>query len=412
MSGRGASRLAWSLAGLSLFMFAVNVALFVGSEWGEAGFWSTAGELLGFLPLLAFPVVGGLVAARRPGNSIGWICLTAGLFWMLIGLGEGYGVAFGSGPSLIVLDALTQWIWVPPVGLLGVYMILLFPDGKLPSRRWRPFAWFAGALMAVICVGFVFVPGPLEGHPGEINPLGVEGLAWVRDVAIYVILLLPVCILISALSLVVRYRHSRREVRQQIKWLALAAGFVGAIYFGGLLGQVLFVPESLEVGGREPLWAQILNHLILLAYAGVPVAVGIAVLKYRLYDIEIIVNRALVYGPLTVTLALVYVGGVVSLQGLLRALTGQGSQLAVVASTLVIAALFNPLRRWVQNFVDRRFYRGKYDAAKTLEVFSARLRDETDLDALGGDLVGVVEETMRPVHARLWLRPGVRGEER
>jgi hypothetical protein len=152
---------------------------------------------------------------------------------MQIVLGEQYGAyelaTTGTVTSSVTLDALTYWTWVPPVGLLGIYMILLFPDGRLPSRRWRPFAWFAGAVMAVICVGFIFIPGKLEGHPGVRNPFGLEWLAWMADVAVFIVLMLPLCILASALSLVLRYRRSRGEVREQIKWLAFAASFVGLV---------------------------------------------------------------------------------------------------------------------------------------------------------------------------------------
>ncbi len=151
-------------------------------------------------------------------------------------------------------------------------------------------------------------------------------------------------------------------------------------------------------------------NAVLMSYAGVPIAVGFAVLRYRLYDIDVLINRTLVYGSLTVLLASAYVGGVVGLQAVLRGLSGQESTLAIVASTLAIAALFNPLRRWVQAFVDRRFYRKKYDARKTLEAFSSRLRDETDLHTLSSDLVGVVRETMQPAHVSLWVRPGPHDE--
>jgi hypothetical protein len=411
MRRRAAAWLAWSLAGLCVAMFVASTALasatLLTADEPPSGL---AGELVLFLPLLSFPIVGGLVSSRRPENPIGWICLAAGLFWMLIAVQEAYDVywlaAYGRLWTPVALDATLQWMWVPPVGLLGIYMILLFPDGRLPSRRWRPFAWFAGTLMALISVGFAFVPGPLVDRRGARNPLGVEQLAWVEDVAVFVILLLPLCILVSASSLVFRYRRSRGEVRQQIKWLAFAASVVGVLYFGSLLAQIFLAPESLESeGAPEPLWASIMNNLILLAYAGVPIAVGIAILKHRLYDIEIIVNRTLVYGALTASLAVVYLGSVASLQMLFRALTGGGSQLAVVASTLAIAALFNPLRRRIQAFIDRRFYRQKYDARKTLEAFAAKLREETDLDALNAELVGVARETMQPVHVSLWLHP-------
>ena len=417
MSARATTWLAWSLAGLSFAMFAAGVVfVFLILLMGEALTSRLVSDMVIFVTFLTFPIVGALVASKRPGNAVGWICLVAGLFWMLIALGEAqeaYELAVtGTVRSSVTLDALLFWDWAIPVGLLGIYMILLFPDGRLPSRRWRPFAWFAGAVMAVICIGFIFIPGPLEGHPGVRNPFGLEALAWLAHVAVFIVLLLPVCILISALSLVFRYRRAGTVVRKQIKWLALAAGFVGVNYFGGLLAQILLVPEALESGNTPvPLWVDLVNNMLLISYAAIPVAVGIAILRYRLYDIEIIINRALVYGPLSVTLVLLYLGGVVSLQYAFRTLTGSESQLAIVASTLLIAALSVPLRRRVQSSVDRRFYRQKYDARKTLEVFAAKLRDETDLETLGGDLESVARETVQPEHVALWLKPPERGDE-
>jgi hypothetical protein len=327
---------------------------------------------------------------------------------MLIVLGEGsdaYEIATtGTVTSSVTLDALLFWSWVPPVGLLGIYMILLFPDGKLPSRRWRPFAWFAGAVMALICVGFIFVPGPLEGHPGVRNPFGLEWLAWLADVAVFIVLMLPLCILASAFSLILRYRRSSGVVREQIKWLAFAVSLVGLVYFGTLAGELIFARESIVGDAAPPLWIEISRSMLLLSYAGIPVAVGFAILKHRLYDIDVIINRTLVYGALTLSLVMVYIGCVVSLQYVFRALTGGNSQLVIVASTLAIAALFNPLRRRIQSFIDWRFYRRKYDAVKTLEEFGAKLRDETDLESLNAEMLSVVRETMRPEHASLWLR--------
>jgi len=388
-------------------MFAAGVAFAVLSSFvGGAGL---SGDFLIFVPFLAFPVVGALIASKRPENPIGWICLVVGLFWMLNVLGEGLDAYWratdpGWARSTVTLDALTFWSWVPPVGLLGIYMILLFPDGKLPSRRWRPFAWFAGAVMALISVGFIFVPGPLEGHEGIQNPFGLEWLAWLADVAVFIVLLLPLCILASACSLVLRYRRSRGEVREQIKWLAFAASLVGLVYFVGLVSQIVFAPDSLAGDAESALWVDILDSMLLMSFAGVPVAVGFAILRHRLYGIDVIINRTLVYVALTVTLVMVYVGSVVGLQSVFRALNGGSSQLVIVASTLGIAALFNPLRRRTQSFIDRRFYRRKYNARKTLEAFSTRLRKETDLDGLGGELLAVVGTTVAPVHTSLWLR--------
>jgi hypothetical protein len=310
----------------------------------------------------------------------------------------------------VIFDALTQWTWVPPVGLLGIYMILLFPDGRLPSRRWRPFAWFAGAIMVLASVAVTISPGPLPDHPGVSNPLGLEVHSMVAQALLGGPVLLPICILVSAFSLVWRYRHSGGEVRLQIKWVAFAASLVGITYAVTLVSGLFLTPETSTNGQGASLWLALLQNAVLMSYAGVPIAVGFAVLRYRLYEIDILINRTLVYGSLTVLLASAYVGGVVGLQAILRGLSGQESTLAVVASTLAIAALFNPLRRRVQAFVDRRFYRKKYDARKTLEAFSGRLRDETDLNTLSGDLVTVVRETMQPAHVSLWVRQGPQDE--
>ena len=414
MSARVSAWLACSLAALSAAMLVASVALYVlaqSAEQGPVGV-NVLDDLLIFVPFLAFPVVGALIASRRPENPVGWICLTAGFFWMLIALmetGRAYwqAAAPGSEPYLVVIDALTLWMWIPPVGLLGIYLILLFPDGRLPSKRWRPLAWLSGAVMVLASLGITLAPGPLENHPGVRNPLGQEGHPWIADAGIGIILLLPICILASAVSLILRFRRSGSEVRQQIKWLAFAASFVGLVYLSSLVSELLFAPESLVGNAAAPLWVEVQRNVLMLSYAAVPVAVGIAVLKYRLYDIDLLINRALVYGALTATLVAVYFGGVATTQAVFLALTGQEQQpqLAIVVSTLAIAALFNPLRRRIQSFIDRHFYRRKYDAVKTLEAFSAKLRDETDLGTLSDDLLGVVMETMQPAHVSLWLRP-------
>jgi hypothetical protein len=402
MSTRATSWLAWSLAGLSVAMFLASVVLYVLAHSSQEAL-STGDALrtlLLYVPFLVFPIVGALIASRHPKNPVGWICLAVGLFWMLIAVGDQY-----EAENTVVIDALIQATWVPPVGLLGIYLILLFPDGKLPSRRWRPLAWLSGVVMVLASLGITFAPGPLEGHPGVRNPFGLEGTPpWVATAGIGILLLLPLCMLASALSLVLRYRHSRGEEREQIKWIAFAASVVGFIYLIAMVSSLFF---PLGWGGAgTPLWLGLLQDAALVSFTTVPIAVGFAVLKYRLYDIDFLINRTLVYGSLTATLVALYFGGIVVLQRVFVTLTGQQSTLAVVASTLLIAALFVPLRRRVQGFVDRRFYRRKYDARKTLEAFSAKLRDETDLEALNNDLVGVVRETMQPAHVSVWLRPG------
>jgi hypothetical protein len=250
-------------------------------------------------------------------------------------------------------------------------------------------------------------PGPLENQGGVRNPFGVEALPWLVGVTYILLPLLPLCIFASAMSMVLRYRRSSGEVRQQIKWIAFVASFAGLSFLISMLIQLVVVLMSGGSLPQPPLWFEVLSSVAVLGFIMVPVAIGFAVLRYRLYEIDLLINRTLVYGSLTAMLVALYFGVVAATQTILRTLTGQTEQpqLAVVISTLVIAALFNPLRRRIQSFIDRRFYRRKYDARKTLEAFSARLRDETDLETLNNDLADVITETMQPAHVSLWLRP-------
>jgi len=301
----------------------------------------------------------------------------------------------------------TAWVWVLGFGPALTFLLLLFPNGRLPSRRWRPVGWLAVAAMVTLGCGVAFMPGPFPDYPQIRNPVGLtllEGSFLAGEGGPLLFLSLVASIVLSASSMVVRFRRAVGEERQQIKWFAFAAGFAA-------LGWVVNSLAYANVGGTESLFLAVAQLLQLLSLLGIPLAVGIAILKYRLYDIDVIINRTLVYGSLTATLALVYFGCVTATQALFRALTGQQElpQLVVVASTLVIAALFTPLRRRIQSFIDRSFYRSKYDARKTLEDFSVKLRDETDLEALRGDLVEVVSETVQPAHLSLWLRPELPG---
>ena len=414
MSTRATSWLALSLAALCVALFLAAVALQIAtlpvqppSSWGTGGI-ST--PLWAILPFLPFPIVGALIASRRPRNPIGWICLAAGITWML-GMVSGsyvlYGLRMaspGSVPYPAAVGSLSEFL--PPTAiLLGTFLILLFPDGRLPSSRWRPVAWLCGAVITTNIVAGIFVPGPLPEVRDVRNPFGLEGQPWLADANEVIGLLFPLCLLASASSLLLRYLRSGGEVREQIKWLTFAASVVALGVSGAVIHGTLFTSGG--AGSTDPLFGNLLEDTITLSFGGVPVAIGFAVLKYRLYDIDILINRTLVYGSLTIVLATVYLGGVTATQALFQSFTGQEDlpQLAIVASTLVIAALFNPLRRRVQSFIDRRFYRKKYDARKTLEGFSARLRNEMDLDGLNAELVAVVRETMQPEHVSVWLRP-------
>src|ERR671911_446525 len=411
MSIRATSWLAWSLAAFCVVLFLAAVALQIAtlpvrspSSWGTGGISTPLWALLPFLP---FPIVGALIASRRPGNPVGWICLAAGITWML-GMVSGsyvlYGLRIarpGSIPFPAAVGSLSEFL--PPTAiLLGTFLILLFPDGRLPSSRWRLVAWLCGVVIALNFVTGIFVPGALPEVREVRNPFGLEGKPWLADANEAIGLLFSLCLPASASSLLLRYLRAGEEVREQIKWLAFAASVVALGVSGAVVHGTLF--SSGAAGSTDPLLGNLLEDTITLSFGGVPVAIGFAVLKHRLYDIDILINRTLVYGSLTIMLALVYLGGVTATQALFQTFTGQEElpQLAIVVSTLVIAALFNPLRHRVQSFIDRRFYRRKYDVRKTLEAFSAKLRDETDLDSLNADLVGVVNETMQPAHVSLW----------
>jgi len=286
------------------------------------------------------------------------------------------------------------------LALVLIFMPLLFPDGRLPSRRWLPVLVLAGVgTVMMVVLGALADTLSVNEAPGyEIdNPIGVEGLRNVEDLPVFGVLtgLLIFSIVGAGAAVVVRFRRSRGVERQQMKWFVYAVALM------------LLVPTE---GFLPGIFGSVALGAVLI---GLPTAIGIAVLRHRLYEIDLIINRTLVYGTLTATLVALYLGGIVLLQRVFVTLTGEKSTLAVVASTLVIAALFNPLRRRIQSFIDRRFYRRKYDARKTLEDFSARLRDETDLETLNAHLVGVVAETMQPAHVSLWLRrdPNPTGEQ-
>jgi hypothetical protein len=334
---------------------------------------------------LAFPVVGALIASRQPGNAIGWLFLVAGLGRAVDYVAAGYATYAavtepGSLPGGAYAAVVADLTWVPT--LLGgtALLFLLFPHGRLPSRRWRPVVALVGVVTLAYVVGTALNSDPLYYLPEVDNPLGVAATTTVVDAAGGAAIVL---ILLAVASLVLRFRRSRGQERQQLKWLVYAASllFISAPIQpqldGGLVSDLLFA------------------FLISL----LPVAVGIAILRHRLYDIDLVIRRTLVYAVLTATLAVAYLGSV-----LLVGLAVGRSGFAVAVSTLAVAALFRPALARIQAVVDRRFYRRRYDAAVTLEAFGGRLRDELDLETLVGDLARVVRETVQPAHVSLWLR--------
>jgi hypothetical protein len=395
MRSRVATRLAWSICALALVLTAISVIL-LGLNYSY-----TTTQVYGYWPEsivipIGFSIIGAIIASRLPANPLGWLFCAAASVSAVAHLSGEYAIyALMAQPDNLpagkALAWLTSWVWILFIGCIAL-SLLLFPDGRLPGRRWAWLAWLTVLLTSVGAVWQAFSPGVIDSLGTIRNPLGYESLPRANEpVQIMVFALLFVVV---ASSLTVRMRRARGIERQQIKWPAYTAVMAAT-------GSVLTYNIAKPIGAP---WLEWISFVIVMAaLVCFPISVGIAIVRYRLYDIDVLINRTLVYGSLTATLVALYFGVIVVLQGIFVALTGQQSTLAVVASTLLIAALFTPLRRRIQGFIDRRFYRSKYDAAKTLEAFSARLRNETDLDALSDDLVGVVRETMQPAHVSLWL---------
>ena len=373
------------------------------ASWSGGGFW---GNVPLVVAVLSFPITGILIAARRPANRIGWLLLAIGVAWGFSNVNSysDYVILLHHPhPGAAGLAAIGGSAWIVAIGLTGIFLILLFPDGQLPGPRWRIVAWISGAAMLAGFVLGLLTPGPMSqgGYPHTDNPFGIGGLGTIISDSKILILLVPAMMVASAASLIVRFRRSRGIARQQVKWLAAAAGFVAFTYMIVELVSVTIAPEAT----RAPTWLLILQGLALVSFGLIPAAIGIAILRYRLFDIDRLVRRTLVYAVLVACLALMYLAGVFVIESAVRSATGGSSTLAVTLSTLVVAVAFQPLRRRIQAMVDRRFYRARYDAARTLDAFSARMRGEIDLETLTGDVVSVVREALHPSHATVWLRP-------
>jgi hypothetical protein len=382
--------MAWSLFALSAaFDLGGGALLILGPDdlWARTWLWP---EILTGLGMLVYALVGALVAARQPRNPIGWILCAMGLAM------EGFlfmGAYVRYAPPLVyaLLVALGEYgppllndLWLITYGLAPL-LVLLFPDGQPLSPRWQPIVWLSAAFAPLKILLDLFRPSPFLA---ELLEWPIVPLMW---------LTLMVC---AVVSMALRFRRASRGTRAQLKWFAYAV--VAFTVVEALLHAIQFSPRiNPEILPPAALFEGIPNAVGL---AAIPVAMGIAILRHHLYDIDLLINRTLVYGMLTVGLGLLYWGSVIVLQQVLRPLT-QGSELAIIGSTLAIAALFQPARSRIQAAVDRRFYRRKYDATQTLAAFSATLRSEVDLDSLARELLTVVRQTLQPDRASLWLRP-------
>ena len=396
-----AARLAWLLYGLLVCLALVpSGADLLGQVGSENVLVLASDALISLATPVSFAVVAALILSRQPRNTIGWLLMVPVCAFVVGGPLESYIERLAPSSAaptvpLLVMVWFSNWGWLLLIFPL-LLILLLFPTGQPPTPRWRrvgvaAVAWAALFVLIATFAEKLTTPGLVLGNPIGVLERGTVGLL----AGVWVVGLLALVVACSA-ALFVRYRRANSTEREQIKWLLYACAVFLVVYLGGTLTGL---GGSRSVGGYA--W-QVFFGLSLM---NIPAAIGVAILRYRLYEIDLIINRTLAYGSLTATLVALYFGGIVVLQRLFVVLTGERSTLAVVASTLLIAALFNPLRRRIQSFVDRRFYRRKYDAAKTLEAFGSRLREETRLDSLSGDLVGVASTTVQPAHASLWLRP-------
>jgi hypothetical protein len=394
MKNEKAARLAWILGALTLAMFMVYVALALSrpARLPPRVEPFRPERLLSDVPFLVFAGVGVLIATRRPQNPIGWLFIAVGFLFLFPVFATDYALhALYSNPGSLPAGAFaswaTTWSWLLGIGVF-VMVVLLFPNGRLSTRRWRPLAWVVVADTVISVLAVAVLLWPERG----LQLVGAwEGASTTRtDSALRIISvgfpLLILAMLAAVVSLLQRFRRSQGEERQQLKW----------VVYGGSLPLVVNLVTGLVTGFSD---TSFLLFVDAVGIAALPVATGIAVLKYRLYDIDLIINRTLVYLALTAILGISYfalVAGISSVAG--------ESSLTVAGATLVVAALFQPLRRRIQAFIDRRFYRSKYDAEQTIADFSAKLRNDIDLDHLTTEMASVVHDTLQPAHFSLWLR--------
>ena len=388
--------LAWSLWALTLAVGVAAIGLYAVADHPDVS--DPSQDVLSLIAALftfqTFATVGALIASRRPRNPIGWIFCVAPLLCQVANATDDWS-SFAREhdlPGAVLPLVLLSPLWGVGVALVALFAFQLFPDGRALSPRWRPVAWVSAATLVVLTVGSVLTPGPVENTGGVVNPVGITGLNVVADAAWFCVVS---AIVLSVVSLVLRFIRSVGVERQQVKL------FVWTVCFVFVCTLVIVVLH--ENTGLLAFLGSNSDVVWLLTVSLIPISVGVAILRYRLYEIDRMISRTLVYSALTVILGAAYAGLVLAGQALFSSFAG-GSNLAIAVSTLLVAALFLPLRARVQRFVDRRFYRRRYDAQRTLEAFGARLREQVDLETLQVDLRDVVSETMQPTHVSLWRR--------
>ena len=404
-------RRAWILFGVSLVLWVATIVAYLFARPEDAGDWGNASLVANvpyLLMVLSFDVVGVLIATRRPQNAIGWLVLAIGLSWStgdMVGGISSIGIEQGW-PVADVLEALLQPLWIPPVALGAIYLILLFPDGHLPSPRWRPFAWGVAVGASLAAVPILFLPGTFAdtGHPDVSNPLGIEALRGPLSVLLVTLLVIPIGMIGAAVALVRRYRRSAGSERQQMKWLAFSAAIVAVVY-----GVVMPV-SLLYADGEQPPWLLVLQSVSLATFALIPIAIGFAVLRYRLYDIDVVINRAIVFGALALFIGAVYVGVVVLLGSAIGATTTD--PVLSIAATALVAVLFEPVRARVQRVANRLVYGERATPYDVLSRFSERIAGTYATEDVLPRTARVIAEGTGAERVGIWLRVGDRIHER
>jgi hypothetical protein len=383
-------RLAWAVTVISI------AVLLVGGRWEDIQGQSDGGWIEDIALLTAFgtfPIVGALVISRERSNALGWVLIGIGFFAGLTVFSASYAIAaFEPGsdglPGATLAAWLANWTWYPTIQMVVPFLILLFPTGDVPSRRWRPVLWASTALLLVTTILPMFQETLTDDGVFSVdNPIGISAIDDAEALLAPAFVVLLIMGVLAVASLIVRFRRSSGIERMQLKWFTFAAAlFVSSTFLEELLGAS--------------------GIFFAIGIVALPIAIGIAILRYRLYEIDVLINRALVYGLLTGLAVLGYLGLVVALRFVLDTVTPE-SDLAVAASTLAVAAAIRPLRTRIQAFIDRRFYRRKYNAGRAIDGFTQRLRDEVDLAIVQGDVLSVLDDTVQPTHASIWLRPSV-----
>ena len=381
------------LAIVSLWLMLTNLDVEISLAWGS----KYSRPVLAVL-YMSFPLMGYLVSIHRPKNAVGPLLLLAGLLVELQVFADAYSFFLSSAasgsfpPGSSVARWFSDWLWLIWMGVMGIYLVLVFPDGHLVSRRWRWVVIVGVISIAMTVTSEALRPGPLEGAPRIDNPFGIEGAERLLELLYLGLVPWFICIVAAVWSMRTRYVLAGHAERQQLKWFFYACVLVA--------GPTLIAGQSPESGQEQ--WALAIQDIQIVSWAALPIAAGIGVLRYRLYEIDVIINRTLVYSVLSLALGAFYFVLVASLQLVLRPLTGESS-VAVAASTLAVAALFRPVRSAVQRFIDHRFYRRRYDSQRVLEFFGERMRSVVDLDEVKDELVGAVNSTMRPTGLSLWI---------